>query len=200
VRRIHRTLRGTDPRTGVRFRIDEPQLLLWVHCAETWSFLTVLRRAGFPLTDAQADRYLAEQARDRDPGRPAGRRGARLAGRDDPVLADIRPELAPHGRVRRHLPLPAPATGAGGAAAGTARVHRVDRSPGVLAAPGWAQRLHGRTAYPGQAATLLLRTFRFAALGVPTRLRWGKPEPYALEAIERLGPSAIPSVRRLPAC
>ena len=33
----------------------------------------------------------------------------------------------------------------------------------------------------------MLRTFRRAALGVPTRLRWGKPEPYALDAIKRLG-------------
>jgi uncharacterized protein (DUF2236 family) len=32
-----------------------------VHCAETWSFLDVVRRAGFPLTPAQADRYLDEQ-------------------------------------------------------------------------------------------------------------------------------------------
>jgi hypothetical protein len=46
----------------------------------------------------------------------------------------------------------------------------------------------------------MLRTIRLAALRVPTRLRWGKPEPYALEAIERLGPSATPSVHRLPTC
>ncbi|HEY0806578.1 MAG TPA: hypothetical protein VGD84_16010 [Pseudonocardiaceae bacterium] len=35
-------------------------------------------------------------------------------------------------------------------------------------------------------------------LAFPTAVRWGKPETYALRAIERLGPAATPSVRRLP--
>jgi hypothetical protein len=33
---------------------------------------------------------------------------------------------------------------------------------------------------------------------VPKWLRWGKPEPYAIQAIARLGNWARPSVRRLP--
>src|SRR5919197_4440242 len=61
VRRVHRSLRARDPDTGATFRVDEPELLLWVHCAEVASFLSVVRRAGFPLTRAHADRYLDEQ-------------------------------------------------------------------------------------------------------------------------------------------
>jgi hypothetical protein len=53
--------------------------------------------------------------------------------------------------------------------------------------------------YPRAAATALLRTVRLGALAVPTRVRWGKPEPYVLRAIERIGPAARPSVPRLPA-
>ncbi|HEY3611394.1 MAG TPA: oxygenase MpaB family protein [Pseudonocardiaceae bacterium] len=200
VRHIHRTLRGTDPRTGVRFRIDEPRLLLWVHCAETWSFLTVLRRAGFPLTDAQADRYLGEQ---RETATLVGLRADEVPGSRAEMtryFADIRPELARTDEsdvIYRflHRP-PVPVALRPGRPAYTALIGHLAYS--LL--PGWAQRLHGRTAYPAPAATVLLRTFRLAALGVPTRLRWGKPEPYALEAIERLGPAATPSVRRLPAC
>jgi uncharacterized protein (DUF2236 family) len=61
VRGIHRRLRGTDPATGEQFRLDRPDLLLWVHCCEVESFLSTARRAGAPLTDAEADTYLAEQ-------------------------------------------------------------------------------------------------------------------------------------------
>jgi uncharacterized protein (DUF2236 family) len=63
VRDIHRSLRIKDPDTGRIDRIDDPELLLWVHCAEVSSYLEVARRAGLRLTDRQADRYLAEQRR-----------------------------------------------------------------------------------------------------------------------------------------
>src|SRR5690349_15331759 len=42
VRRVHRSLRARDPDSGQPFRIDEPDLLLWVHCAEVASFLSVV--------------------------------------------------------------------------------------------------------------------------------------------------------------
>lgn len=61
VRGIHRRLSATDPDTGERYGVDEPDLLLWVHCAEVDSYLDVLRRSGYPVGDAQADAYLREQ-------------------------------------------------------------------------------------------------------------------------------------------
>jgi uncharacterized protein (DUF2236 family) len=63
VRAMHRSLRVTDPDTGRVHRVDEPELLLWVHCAEVYSYLEIARRAGLRLTDRQADRYLTEQRR-----------------------------------------------------------------------------------------------------------------------------------------
>src|SRR5581483_1631078 len=63
VRGIHRQLRIRDQDTGKVERLDQPEFLLWVHCAEVYSYLQVARRAGLPLTDAMADRYLAEQRR-----------------------------------------------------------------------------------------------------------------------------------------
>ncbi|MCO6009508.1 DUF2236 domain-containing protein [Actinoallomurus purpureus] len=63
VRDIHRALRIKDPDTGRVHRVDDPELLLWVHCAEVSSYLEVARRSGLRLTDRQADRYLAEQRR-----------------------------------------------------------------------------------------------------------------------------------------
>ncbi|AGL21105.1 oxygenase MpaB family protein [Actinoplanes sp. N902-109] len=63
VRRMHAKMRATDPRTGEEFRIDEPELLRWVHVAEVESFLTTARRAGLELTDAEVDGYYTEQLR-----------------------------------------------------------------------------------------------------------------------------------------
>ncbi len=61
VRGIHRRIRGTDPDTGHSFRLDRPDLLLWVHCCEVDSFLTTARRAGAPISPQDADDYLREQ-------------------------------------------------------------------------------------------------------------------------------------------
>ena len=61
IRRMHSRMTATDPRTGERFRIDEPELLRWVHVAEVESFLTTARRAGLRLTDEEVDGYYTEQ-------------------------------------------------------------------------------------------------------------------------------------------
>ncbi|MEU8361840.1 oxygenase MpaB family protein [Nonomuraea sp. NPDC048882] len=61
VRSIHKVLRIHDPATGRTHRVDDPELLLWVHCAEVSSYLEVTRRGGLGLSERQADRYLREQ-------------------------------------------------------------------------------------------------------------------------------------------
>lgn len=61
VREVHRRLSFTDPATGRLHRVDEPELLLWVHCAEVVSYLEVVVRAGLRLSRGEADRYFAEQ-------------------------------------------------------------------------------------------------------------------------------------------
>ncbi|UQU65508.1 DUF2236 domain-containing protein [Couchioplanes caeruleus] len=63
IRRLHARMTATDPRTGESFRIDEPDLLCWVHVAEVESFLTTARRAGLALTDDEVDQYYTEQVR-----------------------------------------------------------------------------------------------------------------------------------------
>ncbi len=63
IRRIHARMSATDPRTGERFRVDEPDLLRWVHVAEVESFLTTARRAGLRLTTDEIDGYYTEQLR-----------------------------------------------------------------------------------------------------------------------------------------
>jgi uncharacterized protein (DUF2236 family) len=63
VRRIHSRLSAVDPRTGESFRVEEPDLLRWVHVAEVESFLSTATRAGVRLTPAEVDDYYTEQLR-----------------------------------------------------------------------------------------------------------------------------------------
>jgi uncharacterized protein (DUF2236 family) len=63
LRRLHSRMSAVDPRTGERFRIDEPDLLRWVHVTEVESFLSTARRAGLRLSDEEVDTYYTEQLR-----------------------------------------------------------------------------------------------------------------------------------------
>jgi uncharacterized protein (DUF2236 family) len=63
LRRLHAGMSAVDPRTGERFRIDEPDLLRWVHVAEVESFLTTAVRAGVRLSPDEVDGYYTEQLR-----------------------------------------------------------------------------------------------------------------------------------------
>lgn len=99
VRRIHRALRIRDPDGGPDRRVDEPELLRWVHCAEVASYLEVTTRAGLRLTRAQADRYLDEQRRTAAlVGLPAGEVPGDVAGLRR-YFASVRGELAVTGEA-----------------------------------------------------------------------------------------------------
>ncbi|WP_447004687.1 oxygenase MpaB family protein [Saccharothrix isguenensis] len=197
VRDLHRTLRAKDADGGT-FRIDDPHLLLWVHCAEVHSFVTVLRRAGYRLTDAQVDRYYDEQ-----------RRTAALVGlHEDEVPGSARemgdyfaatlPELKrteDSEAVYRFLHRPP--------VDGVLRLGLDAYEPllGHLAysvLPPWAIALHGHRPYPEPAATVLLRGLRTAALLVPAPIRWGVPEGHVNKAIRRLGCRVAPRRSLLP--
>jgi uncharacterized protein (DUF2236 family) len=60
VRKIHESLTGTDP-DGTRYRIDDPELLLWVHCGEVASCADIARRSRLPFSAADLDAFVAEQ-------------------------------------------------------------------------------------------------------------------------------------------
>src|SRR5205814_3898049 len=59
---LHACLWATGP-GGTRYRLDEPELLLWVHCCEIGSYLDIARRSGLQLTRADADAFVDEQRR-----------------------------------------------------------------------------------------------------------------------------------------
>ena len=60
VRQVHEPLTGTDP-DGTRYRIDDPELLLWVHCGEVASCADIARRSRLPFSAADLDAFVAEQ-------------------------------------------------------------------------------------------------------------------------------------------
>ncbi|MFF2729485.1 oxygenase MpaB family protein [Streptomyces sp. NPDC058008] len=193
VRTIHRLLRATDPETGEVYGIDEPDLLLWVHCAEVDSYLQVERRSGLPLTDAQADRYVAEQ-----------REAARLVGLDPshvpatcadlaayfeevrPLLA-AGPEASDVDAFLRHPPVPAPLVPA------RALLWRRVAALAYDSLPAHAHELYGRAAPPQPAVDRRLRTTGAVLRRIPARLRWLLPPRHIVKAMARLGPGSRPS-------
>jgi uncharacterized protein (DUF2236 family) len=93
VRRMHSQMSAVDPSTGERFRIDDPDLLRWVHVVEIESFLTTAIRAGVRLSPAEIDGYYDEQRRAAElMGLDPGTVPATAAGVADYYRA-IRPEL-----------------------------------------------------------------------------------------------------------
>lgn len=62
IRKAHAALTGVAA-DGRVFRLDEPDLLLWVHCGEIASYADIARRCGMPVSAADLDAFVAEQVR-----------------------------------------------------------------------------------------------------------------------------------------
>jgi uncharacterized protein (DUF2236 family) len=60
VRGIHDRVQGTDPVTGREFSGNDPETLLWVHCAQAYSAIVSRREFVGDLTEAEQDQYLRE--------------------------------------------------------------------------------------------------------------------------------------------
>ncbi|MFI5658597.1 oxygenase MpaB family protein [Streptomyces sp. NPDC051684] len=193
VRRIHRHLGATDPDTGERYGVDEPELLLWVHCAEIDSYLHVTRRSGFRLTGAQADRYIAEH-----------RTSARLVGLDPQQVPGSQAQLAEYfASVRSRLAagpearevddfLQRPPTHLLLIPAREALWRRV-ANLAYASLPPYAHELYGRRAPEPAAVTRRLRATGTALRLIPARVRWQLPPKHILRAMGRLGVDARPA-------
>ena len=176
VRGYHRKLSGTEETTGRAYRVDDPDLLQWVHNCAVDSLLSTARRAGVPLSDEDADAYVLEQvAAARLVGVPeelAPRTVAEL----DAYFDRVRPSLAltpaaSEGVRRLFVPpmkgwvqLLTPARPAWGTLV----------SLGFATLPGWARQMFSMPGFSltDTAATAALRAFRTALLAVPERARW----------------------------
>jgi uncharacterized protein (DUF2236 family) len=113
VRRTHRRVAGVDDVTGLHYRADDPDLLLWTHCVLVESLLASQQRFGRPLAAKVADRYVAETVRlatlvglhpDQVPASQAVLR-RRIASYDD--LLRVTPGAETAWRILERPPLPA---------------------------------------------------------------------------------------------
>ena len=188
VRGIHRRLSGVEPQSGRAYRVDDPELLLWVHCSEVESFLSTAVRCGLRLSPVEQDAYYAEQTRNAalvglDPaGVPAS--VAQMAA----YFEDVRPQLAVAQDARAAAAFvlwpPMPALVQLGTPARPAWTALATAAFAML--PRWARRLYSLPGLPTTdlAATAAGLALRSGLLVVPAALRNG---PHLRAAQERLG-------------
>lgn len=204
LRRLHSRLHATDPRTGETFRVDEPDLLRWVHVTEVESFLSTARRAGLTLTDAEVDAYYTEQLRSAelvglDPATVPGT-AAEVAAYYDAIQPDLAMTreaaetmiflTAPPVPWKLNLPLRlglnlGPTRWAYFGVAGTA----------LALLPPWARRLYGGLGLPAVdlSADLSVRGWRLLLSALPRKLREGPLREAAMERAARLGALPAPA-------
>ncbi|MFV2017597.1 oxygenase MpaB family protein [Micromonospora sp. LOL_023] len=207
IRRLHARLRATDPATGAEFRLDDPDLLRWVHVAGVESFLDTATRAGLALTPDEVDRYYAEQ-----------RHSAALVGLDPGTVPGSATEIAeyyravrPQLRVTRDAadtalfltapPVPAQLSLPWRVAIGfgpprLAYLGLAATAIGLL--PAWARRMYGGLGLPATdvCAGLSARGLRLALRAVPRDLVDG---PIRKAARARASGADQPSGTRAPA-
>jgi uncharacterized protein (DUF2236 family) len=176
VRGLHRRLAGVEETTGRAYRVDDPDLLLWVHATAVNSLLSTARRAGVPLSDDDADRYVSEQVAFAHlvgvPLAAVPRSVAEL----DAYLEEIRPSLAATPAARegvRNLFLP-PMRGWVQVLTPARPAWVTLATLGFATLPPWARQLYS---LPGlgvtdAAATAALKALRTALVAVPERARW----------------------------
>jgi uncharacterized protein (DUF2236 family) len=188
VRGIHRKLAGIEPESGQTFRVDDPDLLRWVHCVEAESFLSTAVRCGLRLSDAEQDRYYAEQTL-----------GAALIGLDPATVPasvdqmagyfrDVRPQLRASAAARDAAAFvlwpPMPSLVQLGTPARPAWVALATAAGAML--PRWARRMYRLPGLPltDLAATAAGQAFRRGLLVIPPSLRNG---PHVKQAHARVG-------------
>jgi uncharacterized protein (DUF2236 family) len=179
VRAIHTHVRGVDTVTGQPYAAGDPALLLWVHAALVDSGLAASALFGTPLTDADADAYVAEMTV-----------AAELLGVPPEMIPDgvaalkryiagVRPEL-------RRTPAAAESMGylldPPGLDEDIAELWQDIRDAAVTALPDWARQMYGYPEPPPLTAER--RTEIRQALGVLDAVFLG--EPGVLEARQRL--------------
>ena len=173
MRGYHRKLSGVEETTGRAYRVDDPDLLLWVHTCAVDSILSTARRAGLGLTDEEADRYVEEQVAFAQlvgvPLETVPRSVAEL----DAYFEEMRPSLAITPAAVKGVrdlflpPMPGwlqvltPARPVWGSLAGLC----------FALLPAWARRMYSLPglALTDAAATAGLRAFRAGFLALPQR-------------------------------
>jgi uncharacterized protein (DUF2236 family) len=175
VRKLHASLTGVDP-DGTAFRIDEPEQLRWVHCAEIGSYVDIARRSGMRLCVHDLDRFVDEQ-----------RRSASVVGLDpadvpasvaelEAYFDNMRPKLHACAEAKQALRLSFnPAVPRSMLA--LKLIAPTANTLAFASLPRWARRMYGAPASPltDLATTATLTALQRASRGVPEQFRYTPP-------------------------
>jgi uncharacterized protein (DUF2236 family) len=178
VRRVHERVTGLDTVTGREYAAGDPALLLWVHAALVDSGIAACELFGNPLSQADADRYVAEMVAAAElVGAPRELVPASTAGLAEYFAASV-PELmcTPAAAESMAYLLEPP-----GLESDIAEIWQDIRDGAVCSLPDWAIKLYGYEVAPMTDAR---RTEIRQALGVMDVVFLG--EPGVLEARQRI--------------
>ncbi|GAA1405631.1 oxygenase MpaB family protein [Catellatospora coxensis] len=190
IRGVHARMRAVDRHTGEVYRIDEPELLRWVHVTEVESFVSTARRAGLELSDADVDGYYTEQ-----------RRAAQLVGLDPASVPGTAAEVdAYYRRMRPELALTREALDTLFFLMAPPLPWRLGLTPARLVytglaatafslQPGWARRIYGTLGLPTTdlSASVSVRALRLTMRALPDRFLHG---PIYRDAMARAAAAA----------
>ena len=170
VKHVHGFIEGVRP-DGQPYRALDPELIGWVHTCIPWAIMEAYHRFNRPLTTAERDAYLTEQA-------PIGLMGGAewvptsMAELDE-YVERMRPLMAMTEQTREFIDFLSAASE--GQFRGTARQQlerRLGISASMLLMPAWARHLTG-TYQP----KLVQRAYLDPSVRVQSRLlRWAYPE------------------------
>jgi len=170
LRKIHASLRGTDA-DGSEFRLDEPELLLWVHCCEISSYAEIARRSGVHVSIDELDAFVDEQ-----------RRGAAVVGLDPQLVPTSTAELAAYFDQMQPSLRVTPEARQAVRASFTPKVPRAMQPLrlivpplnvlGYASLPRWARRLYGTPGFglTEPAVTLALRAAFESSTRIPPQV------------------------------
>lgn len=141
VHHVHGYVHGLRP-DGVPYRAQDPELLAWVHTCIPWAIMEAFHRYRRPLTTAERDRYLTEQA-------VIGRLGGAdwvpetMAELDD-YVERVRPLLGANEQTRRFIDfLAGDSDGEFGVGARKQLENRLGIAASMTLMPVWARHLSG---------------------------------------------------------
>jgi uncharacterized protein (DUF2236 family) len=185
VKRIHRRVSGTRP-DGTPYRALDAELIGWVHTCIPWAIMTAYDRFNRPLSVAERDRYLCEQA-------VIGRMGG--AGEIPESTAELReyveamrPKLEVNTQTLDFFEaLMSMRLGAQAPGPLARPVRRFQLEAGMSLMPDWARRMTGLETHP-----LARRTLHEPSLGGYARLvRWASGTPQFRRLAEQRAGAAV---------
>ena len=152
LRRIHAALPpGVEPESGQPYRVDDPELLRWVHVTEVESFLSTYRRCGGVLREGEADRYVDEMRASAElvglERHTVPANEAEIADYYDYVRPQLRVSKVARSNTLKFLLPPMPRWVRLGTPARPAWAGMV--ALGLAMLPPWARRLYGLPPVPG---------------------------------------------------